>query len=309
MSKAPDAVVLLDPLWLTLFPLIALFLYLVVRRTRKFLGRNRHHHWRIDPALPAGIRIHHDANTPIHHWEPRYKIFALVCYLFTVGSLQSLGPAFIAIGFSLLLVLIARTPAGLIVHRLAAVSGVFVFFFLVMPLTAVDHPGDPLVALGVLPGLVFNLRGLLVALLAYTKATAIVLMTLPLFSTQRPEATAGALERLGVPNRLLQLALFFLRYVHVLGHESQRMATAMESRGFGRGSWWRTAGGIGNFVGLLLIRSLERTQRVVEAMASRGYTGRLQFEAPTKAGWPDLLKGLVVGCVCLGLIALDRLTF
>ena len=77
-----------------------------------------------------------------------------------------------------------------------------------------------------------------------------------------------------MPELLVQIASFMLRYMHVVSDEMKRMKLARESRGF-------TATGIRSWPiiaqsgGALFIRSYERGERVHLAMLSRGYTGRL----------------------------------
>jgi cobalt/nickel transport system permease protein len=81
-----------------------------------------------------------------------------------------------------------------------------------------------------------------------------------------------ALARLGMPGPIVTTLHFMQRYVHVLGEELQRMAQARQARNFrrsGRLDWlWLTG-----MIGALLLRSLERGDRVHAAMLARGWDG------------------------------------
>ncbi|WP_165222165.1 cobalt ECF transporter T component CbiQ [Aquisphaera insulae] len=84
-----------------------------------------------------------------------------------------------------------------------------------------------------------------------------------------------ALGRLGVPRVLIETLEFMERYIHVLLEELERMATARRARSFRNRRWlpWTTLSGL---IGVLLIRSLDRAERVHSAMLARGWDGNLR---------------------------------
>lgn len=80
----------------------------------------------------------------------------------------------------------------------------------------------------------------------------------------------GALRGLGVPRLIVELLAFWERYVHVLRDEWERMRLAREARTFHhvrRIEFTLLA----HSLGLLLVRSYERAERVHQAMLARGY--------------------------------------
>jgi cobalt/nickel transport system permease protein len=81
------------------------------------------------------------------------------------------------------------------------------------------------------------------------------------------------LRRLKVPGPLVDMIGFTLRYVLVLADEAATMLTAQKARGLRAGSWTniRSYRRIGQLLGVLLERSLERSQRIHLSMMSRGY--------------------------------------
>lgn len=84
-----------------------------------------------------------------------------------------------------------------------------------------------------------------------------------------------ALGRLRVPSVLVGTLYFMYRYVHVLSDERDRMLQARRARNFGRGGpleWPLLAG----LIAVLFLRSLERGERVHDAMLSRGWDGTLK---------------------------------
>jgi cobalt/nickel transport system permease protein len=93
-------------------------------------------------------------------------------------------------------------------------------------------------------------------------------------TTPFSELLAG-LRALHVPNVLVTLIGFTYRYLFVLVEEAKRLQTARDARSVGSGGtlFWR-AKVLGAMIGSLFIRSYERSERIYQAMASRGYAGR-----------------------------------
>lgn len=241
-----------------------------------------------------------------HRWEVRCKLLSLLLYAFLVASLQQLGPALAALGLSLLALVLARTPWSRALLRLLALSGFLTMFMVVMPLSAAVRPGDTLVVFAGLEWLEFNLRGLQLAATIAAKGAAIALLSEPLLATAPLPVTLQGLARLGAPEMVGQMVLLSHRYLHVFRQEALRMAAGMQVRGFRKRTDLPTLHAVANFLGMLFVRSFERTERVFEAMQARGYQGRLPEPEPQPLLGRDLLLGglwLLLGVL---LVVLDR---
>ncbi len=81
------------------------------------------------------------------------------------------------------------------------------------------------------------------------------------------------MQRLGIPSLLTTQLLFVYRYIFVLLQEALSMDRARAARSFGRRSYPFRMWGI--FIGQLLIRTIERSERIHRAMLSRGFTGNI----------------------------------
>jgi cobalt/nickel transport system permease protein len=117
-----------------------------------------------------------------------------------------------------------------------------------------------------------------------------------------------ALRHLRVPHILVSIISFMYRYLFVLADEAMRLLHAREARSArleaksgGSVTWHAKVAG--SMVGQLLIRSLDRSDRVYQAMLSRGYDGRLLTLNPHQMGSKDWLVGGIV-TVLIGLIHL-----
>lgn len=85
-----------------------------------------------------------------------------------------------------------------------------------------------------------------------------------------------ALQRYKVPMILLSTLAFTYRYAFVLWDELETMQTARRARSFGhQGVWkrWKTSA---QLLGMLLLRSLTRAERVHGAMSARGWDGQIR---------------------------------
>jgi cobalt/nickel transport system permease protein len=89
---------------------------------------------------------------------------------------------------------------------------------------------------------------------------------------------------------------FMYRYIFVLADEVLRLLRARESRMAMGPPGQRTGGSlawrakvVGGMVGSLFVRTLARSDRVYQAMASRGYTGELRWLNKPQLRSSDLL--------------------
>lgn len=84
---------------------------------------------------------------------------------------------------------------------------------------------------------------------------------------------AKALQFLKLPPKLVYLFFFTIRYLEVLKQTFEEIQRAMRGRGFKLQTNLHTYQSIGNALGMLLIKSLLKAQRVEQAMRCRGFQG------------------------------------
>jgi cobalt/nickel transport system permease protein len=257
--------------------------------------------WSIPPlADTIGVSL-------FHRWDVRCKILTMLVYSFVIASLKHLTPALAAISISLLVLLITRASLAKVVLRLLAMSGFVGMFLVIIPFSAPVHNGDTVMVFNGMDWLVFNLRGLRLAATIAAKAVAIALLMEPLLSTAPLPVTLQGLSRLGAPEMVGQMVLLSYRYLHVFRHEAKRMSSGMQVRGFRKRTDLATLRALGNFIGMLFIRSFERTERVFDAMRARGYQGRFPEPAELFLQTKDLLLSACWLAIGAALIAYDRI--
>lgn len=100
-----------------------------------------------------------------------------------------------------------------------------------------------------------------------------------------------AVEKMGAPRSFAVQLLFLYRYIFVLADEAARMVRARSLRAFG-------GGGMGlrvftSMIGQLLLRTLDRAQRIHLAMRCRGFDGEFRVVRPWKIRGRD--AGFLLG--------------
>ncbi len=121
-------------------------------------------------------------------------------------------------------------------------------------------------------GLTLTSEGLAAAVLITGRSYAILILAFALLGSSPLLDNLRALQRLGVPDLMVDLALLVVRYIEVVASDLRQMRRAMQLRGLPpRRLSWRNLRATAWLLGSLLVRSHERSQRVYLAMRLRGY--------------------------------------
>jgi cobalt/nickel transport system permease protein len=239
----------------------------------------------------------------VHQLDARVKlVVALAFIIATVLIPDGVWPALILQeALALGVVVLSQLGVGFVLQRAA----VALPFALAAVTLVFSVPGAPLatLALGRLTltltdaGLV---RFISIMLKAWMAAQAAIVLAA---ATQFP-ALLQALRALYIPRVLVAMVGFTYRYLFVIADEALRMLRARSARS---GASGRSGGGIvwraqvaGGMAGSLFLRSLERSERIYDAMVARGYDGEVRMHET-----PRLAPGaLMVGASALVVLAL-----
>lgn len=205
---------------------------------------------------------------PLSRIDPRARIVAAAGFAVVTVALSQLAALVAAMVLALALMWAARLPAGPTLRRMAAVDGFILFLLVMLPFTT---PGAPLFRVMGFPA---SLEGVLRAVEIALTANAVILALMALVGTLEPVVVGHALHALRCPERLVQLMMFTIRYISVLHEEYLRMRNAMRARGFKASNSLHTLRSFGYLVGMMLVRAIERSERIMGAMKCRGFAGR-----------------------------------
>lgn len=128
-------------------------------------------------------------------------------------------------------------------------------------------------------------------------AMSLVLVNVLILTTSIP-ALLHALAALRVPPLLVAILAAMYRYLAVLTEEFYAMRRAAISRNLlGSRRWQRLV--IGHMMGSLFIRTLDRGERVHQAMLARGYTGLPPIAEVVKPTWRDRVVLTLIAALTL----------
>lgn len=207
-------------------------------------------------------------NSPVHRVDPCARLLAAL----TMGIVIALSARFVTLAWALvvavLLAACAELKAGPLTRRLIHVNAFMLFLWLVLPWSV---PGRTVLTLSAVP---LTEEGLRLAFTVTLKGNGIVLIFTALVATIDPSHLGYALKQLALPDKLVHLFLLVIRYADTIHDEYGRLRNAMKARAFQARFSRHTLRIFGYLVGLLLVRSMERSERVLAAMKCRGFDGR-----------------------------------
>jgi cobalt/nickel transport system permease protein len=220
-------------------------------------------------------------NTFIHRLDPRTKLIATLAFVVTVVSfskyaISGLIPFCL---FPVLMFSLGDIPVWFILKKVLAVSVFAVFVGMFNPLfdNRVIYSFHGIQVYG---GWVSFFSIILKFLLTISAA-------LLLIATTSFPGICHALRKLGMPELFISQLLFLYRYIFVLMEEAMRMVRAREMRSFGaRGQGLRT---FISLIGTLFLKTIERAERIYQAMLCRGFTGTMHVAKEYRFGGNDLV--------------------
>jgi cobalt/nickel transport system permease protein len=200
---------------------------------------------------------------------PRYELSALTPFLLYPVALIAVG----------------RIPARQILQRMLVAAPFALLIGMFNPL--MDR--QPLVAVGpyvVTGGWVSFASVMFRFVLTVGAALALVACT----GVYR---LGAGLEQLGVPRAFVMQLLFLYRYLFVVADEGVKMMRSVALRSDGlRPLQFRV---YASLLGHLLLRSMDRAERVYRAMVARGFDGQVRIMRRSSFRWLDWL--FVGGCL------------
>lgn len=254
---------------------------------------------------------YHAGSSPLHRLDPRVKFVLVVGFILMTALIPvGLWPAYI-LAFSIALSAGALSGLGItfalrravlaLPFVLAAIPVIFttpnsILFSISAGTFEVSVSADGLT------------RFASIALKSWVSVQAAVLLAA---TTSFPDLLV-AMRAVGVPRLLVAVFGLMWRYLFVLADEALRLMRARAARSGGLdGNEAKRGGSIlwrakvtGGMAGSLFLRSIERSDRIFQAMLSRGYDGEVRtFPLPglRMVDWALLASGLGIYALLLAL--------
>jgi len=220
----------------------------------------------------------------IQRLDPRIRLGAAVWLALCFALVRRPGGLAAAVICAVGLAVAARLDFRQLVRRLLPINLFMLFVLGTLPWA---WPGTPLLRSG---PLAYSREGLIAAGGLAIRGNAILLVMFALVATIPIADLVHALAGLRVPPSLTGIFMLMIRYVEVIHHrEYARLRRAMRVRCFRPGMNLHTYRSLGYMVGMLMVRSFCRAERVLEAMKCRGFSGSLPLSVPSRPGVVDIV--------------------
>jgi cobalt/nickel transport system permease protein len=203
---------------------------------------------------------------PAARLDPRGKVVVVLAYSVLMALCPGPQAPVLGVVLGLGLALWSRLGWRLLFKRAVAVNSFVAFLWLFLPWQLTLDPEAGF-------SLAYNPAGIRLAGLITLKANAIFLAVVALLGSSHINDIFHALAHLHLPAKLVTLFVLFYRYLYVMRLEYLRLRQAMAVRCFAPGSNLHTYKSYAQLVGVLVVRSIERSERVYQAMLCRGFVG------------------------------------
>ncbi len=207
--------------------------------------------------------------TLFHKRDARVKLLAAAALSLNLALTNSFAAAGAGCLFAAILLFISRPDPKILATRLLTVNFFTFFLWLTLPFT---YGGAEQIQLF---SLQMSLDGLRTAALITLKTNGILFCFLALLATSPLTNLAHALEKLGLPQKLIFILLFSYRQLFIIHQEYERLQRAAALRGFVPANSMHTYRTYGHLFGMTLVKSWNRAERIHQAMLLRGFHGKL----------------------------------
>ena len=231
-----------------------------------------------------------------HRLDPRVKLLTFIPYAIVIAIAQGIIVPATAIVLSLAMAMLADLNKRKLLNRIFVVNIFVLMLWLFIPFS---YPGEELFSIGPLTA---SKQGFFYVLSITLKTNAIVLATIAILGTSGVFSLAHALIHFKIPYKLVYLFFFFYRYISVLHEEYLRLRRAMIMRSFKAGTNLHTYKSYAYLVGMLVVNSYERAQRIYKAMLCRGFKGQFPVMNHFRLRKSDFVFGLLMSLVTIVLV-------
>jgi cobalt/nickel transport system permease protein len=217
-------------------------------------------------------------DSPVHRLDARAQAvttmgFILVVMSYSRYEVSGLMPLFL---YPIALIAAGKLPVGVLARKLVVAAPFALFVGIFNPL--LDRHVVAMVGSFPVSGGWLSFASIMIRFILTVSAALI------LVSCTGIHRLCAGLERLGMPRVFAVQLLFLYRYFFVIGDEGLRMRRSVEIRSAGN------AVGVTvyrHLIGTLLLRAMDRAQRIYRAMVARGFDGEIRAIQPAAPGWRE----------------------
>ncbi len=237
-----------------------------------------------------------EGDSLLHNLDPRIKIIVALFFSVSVAVIDKYNSLFFALLLAIFLIIVSKLKVKEIISRLLVVNSFIFLLWLMLPFTL---PGEIIYTLG---SLSISREGIHYVFLITLKSNTIILATLALLSTSSIYNLIHALSHFHVPDKLIHLFFFTFRYLQTIHSEYIRLNNALKIRGFKAQTNFHTYRTFAYLIGMILVRSYDRSKRVYDAMLCRGFKGKFWILDHFTFKQSDFVSGIIMISCIIGLV-------
>ncbi len=220
-------------------------------------------------------------DSSLHQLDPRAKLITTLVFIIMVVSFNKYEISSLTVFFiyPMALISVGGLPAGYFLKKVLLVSPFAVFIGIFNPLIdreVLVHIGTIGISGGWISFISIIMRFVL------TVSAALILVALTGFNS-----VCESLLKFGAPKIFVLQLLFFNRYISVLTDETERTARARSLRSFN--SRYMSLNIFASMISHLLLRTLDKAERIYRAMCCRGFDGRIRIIRKMKTGYREIV--------------------
>ncbi|HMP89603.1 MAG TPA: energy-coupling factor transporter transmembrane component T [Kiritimatiellia bacterium] len=245
---------------------------------------------------PSDWAYPYDSSGLLQWFDPRTRIISAVVLTLTALIIEKPQLLLALMISATVLIVLSGLSIRQLLYRMSAIIIFFVLLLIFLPMTAPDFT---------MRSLQYTTALIPEALRIGLKASTVMLFAIGLVGTIEPVSLGHAMTHLRMPEKLVQMYLFTIRYFDIFRREMQLLHTAMLARGFRPSLRICAIRSYGQLIGMLIIRSLDRSERVLFAMKCRGYHGKFYLFHHFHFHRRDAVFMTLVMCAVTGIIILE----
>jgi cobalt/nickel transport system permease protein len=251
-------------------------------------------------------------SSPVHGLHARIKLILTMVFIVCVALAPLRAWSTLILLYTTILSLSILSNVGVV--RLLKRSGIAIPFALAALPLAFTTPGNIIAAFPFGPwSMTITIEGILRVLALASKSWVSVQAAILLSATTPFPDLLLAMRSLHVPRMLVSIISLMWRYLFVLVDEAIRMMHARDARSgalpgrkAGGSILWR-ARVTGGMAGSLLVRGLDRADRIYAAMLARGFDGEMRSLSVSPLAASDYAiliggSGWVLFCLMFGIL-------
>ncbi|AZO95947.1 cobalt ECF transporter T component CbiQ [Halocella sp. SP3-1] len=241
-----------------------------------------------------------DGSSWVYLLDIRLKLIVTIIFAVTIAVGDNIAMLIQVLFLAIILIITAKLDLKAVVQRLFIINAFVLFIWLFIPFT---YPGEVLFELG--PFLASK-EGVSYAIIITLRSNAIMLLVITFLATSSMSGLIHAMNYLYIPDKLIYLFFFVYRYLHVIKNEFDNLCVAMLIRGFKPKTNLHTYKSYAYLIGMLLIRSYERSQKVYESMLCRGFKGKFYMIDDFSLSSYDLCFSIVSFIIIIWFVFLEK---